>query len=139
MRALENREDNPALGKKKKGKPRLKWSTEVRREAQQVAHCLETKPDIERLMLDKQAWAAALRDHVKIPSRMNGELKHHSLMLVAPNSLAPSFVAERFQSASRNIFRSMAAGTTRTMSGTAEVDRANADPVSMLSHSARRR
>lgn len=111
----------------------------MRREAQQVANCLDTKPDIEDLVLDKKAWAAALRDYVKIPGRMIGELKHHSLMLLAPNSLAPNFIAERFQYASRNIYRSMAADTTRTMSGTAEVDRAQADPVAALSHSARRR
>ena len=62
-------------------------------------------PPVEELLLDRKKWAAALRDHVKTPGEMIGEVRHHCLMLQAESHPAPDFLGRRFLSASKTYTR----------------------------------
>ena len=72
---LEGRPDTAHLERKQLGAPGLKWLDEVRIEAEQSASMVKDKLPLEDLWQDKNAWAAALRDHVKVSCKMIGELK----------------------------------------------------------------
>ena len=116
---LRNRPDDPDRAKKKLGKPRLNWITEVTKEADQVAAAMPDQPPLEELLLDRKKWAAALCDHVKTPRKRIGQVRHHCMMLQSRMHPAPDFRGNRFLKASKNLYKMMSAGIRRGLRGNA--------------------